>query len=181
MSIFFEEENLEDLYQVGAITQTHGIKGEVKVFPMTDDIKRFKNMKNLLLDGGKDGYISLEVENARPQKNLVILKFKGIDNINDIEKYKGKGLYVTKDNRVKLQKDEYFVADLFGLDVFVDTSDEQFGTISDVFQTGANDVYEITLVSGKKILIPAIKDCILSVDVEANKMMIHLLDGLLED
>ncbi len=172
---------MEDLYQVGAITQTHGIKGEVKVFPMTDDIKRFKNMKNLLLDGGKDGYISLEVENARPQKNLVILKFKGIDNINDIEKYKGKGLYVTKDNRVKLQKDEYFVADLFGLDVFVDTSDEQFGTISDVFQTGANDVYEITLVSGKKILIPAIKDCILSVDVEANKMMIHLLDGLLED
>lgn len=172
---------MEDLYQVGAITQTHGIKGEVKVFPMTDDIKRFKNMKNLLLDGGKDGYISLEVENARPQKNLVILKFKGIDNINDIEKYKGKGLYVTKDNRVKLQKDEYFVADLFGLDVFVDTSDEQFGTISDVFQTGANDVYEIALVSGKKILIPAIKDCILSVDVEANKMMIHLLDGLLED
>ena len=172
---------MEDLYQVGAITQTHGIKGEVKVFPMTDDIKRFKNMKNLLLDGGKDGYISLEVENARPQKNLVILKFKGIDNINDIEKYKGKGLYVTKDNRVKLHKDEYFVADLFGLDVFVDTSDEQFGTISDVFQTGANDVYEITLVSGKKILIPAIKDCILSVDVEANKMMIHLLDGLLED
>ena len=87
---------MEDLYQVGAITQTHGIKGEVKVFPMTDDVLRFKNMKNLLLDGGKEGFINLEVENARTQKNLVILKFKGIDNINDIEKYKGHGLYVTK-------------------------------------------------------------------------------------
>ena len=102
---------MEDLYQVGAITQTHGIKGEVKVFPLTDDISRFKNMKNLLLDGGKDGYIELEVENVRQQKNLVILKFKGIDNINDIEKYKGRGLYVTKENRVELKEDEYFIAD----------------------------------------------------------------------
>ncbi len=81
---------MEDLYQVGVITQTHGIRGEVKVFPMTDDISRFKNMKNILLDTGRD-YMSLEVESARPQKNLVILKFKGIDNINDIEKYKQKG------------------------------------------------------------------------------------------
>ncbi|MBR1623397.1 MAG: 16S rRNA processing protein RimM, partial [Pseudobutyrivibrio sp.] len=115
---------MEELYQVGSITQTHGIKGEVKVFPLTDDISRFKNMKNLLLDGGKDGYISLEVENARPQKNLVILKFKGIDNINDIEKYKGKGLYVTKDNRVALKEDEYFIADLIGCDVYLDSASD---------------------------------------------------------
>ena len=113
---------MEDLYQVGSITQTHGIRGEVKVFPLTDDISRFKNMKNLLLDAGKEGYISLEVENARPQKNLVILKFKGIDNINDIEKYKGHGLYVTKDNRVDLKEDEYFIADLIGCDVYLDSS-----------------------------------------------------------
>ena len=87
---------MEELFQVGAITQTHGIKGEVKVFPMTDDVSRFKNMKEILLDAGREGYISLEVESARPQKNLVILKFKGIDNINDIEKYKGKGLMLPK-------------------------------------------------------------------------------------
>jgi 16S rRNA processing protein RimM len=172
---------LEDLYQVGSITQTHGIRGEVKVFPLTDDISRFKNMKNLLLDAGKEGYISLEVENARPQKNLVILKFKGIDNINDIEKYKGHGLYVTKDNRVDLKEDEYFIADLIGCDVYLDSDrDNRFGTISDVMETGANDVYEITLESGKTVLVPAIKDCILDVDIEGRRMEIHLMEGLMD-
>ena len=77
-----------DYYQVGAITQTHGVRGEVKVFPMTDDINRFKNMKDLILDTGKEK-ITLQVTSVRPQKNLVILKFKGYDNINDVEKYKG--------------------------------------------------------------------------------------------
>lgn len=172
---------MEDLYQVGSITQTHGIRGEVKVFPLTDDISRFKNMKNLLLDAGKEGYISLEVENARPQKNLVILKFKGIDNINDIEKYKGHGLYVTKDNRVDLKEDEYFIADLIGCDVYLDSDkDNRFGTISDVMETGANDVYEITLESGNTVLVPAIKDCILDVDIEGRRMEIHLMEGLMD-
>ncbi len=172
---------MEDLYQVGSITQTHGIRGEVKVFPLTDDISRFKNMKNLLLDAGKEGYISLEVENARPQKNLVILKFKGIDNINDIEKYKGHGLYVTKDNRVDLKEDEYFIADLIGCDVYLDSDkDNRFGTISDVMETGANDVYEITLERGKTVLVPAIKDCILDVDIEGRRMEIHLMEGLMD-
>ena len=138
-------------------------------------------MKNLLLDGGKDGYISLEVENARPQKNLVILKFKGIDNINDIEKYKGQGLYVTKENRVELKDDEYFIADLIGCEVYVDTdSDKKFGTISDVMETGANDVYEITLENGKTVLVPAIKECILNVDIEGGRVDIHLLEGLMD-
>ena len=171
---------MEDLYQVGAITQTHGIKGEVKVFPLTDDIGRFKNMKNLLLDGGRDGYINLEVENVRQQKNLVILKFKGIDNINDIEKYKGHGLFVTKENRVELKEDEYFIADLIGVSVYLDTDENTvFGEITDVLQTGANDVYEITMSNNKTVLVPAIKDCIKSVDMVSKKMIIHLLDGLL--
>ena len=171
---------MEDLYQVGAITQTHGIKGEVKVFPLTDDISRFKNMKNLLLDAGKEGYKTLEVESVRQQKNIVILKFKGIDNINDIEKYKGRGLYVTKENRVSLKKDEYFIADLIGVKVYLDTDkDTVFGTITDVLQTGANDVYEIEMTDGKNVLVPAIKDCILNVDVENDRVEIHLLDGLL--
>lgn len=172
---------MEELFQVGSITQTHGIRGEVKVFPLTDDISRFKNMKNLLLDGGKEGYISLEVENVRPQKNLVILKFKGIDNINDIEKYKGHGLFVTKENRVKLKKDEYFIADLIGCEVYTDENpDDKFGTISDVMETGANDVYEIELEAGGTVLLPAIKDCILGVDVDARRVDIHLLKGLMD-
>ena len=172
---------MEELFQVGSITQTHGIKGEVKVFPLTDDIARFKGMKHLLLDGGKEGYIELEVENARPQKNLVILKFKGIDNINDIEKYKGKGLYVTKENRVALKRDEYFIADLIGCHVYTDENPTvKFGEITDVMETGANDVYEITLEQGGNVLLPAIKECILKVDVEAKRVDIHLLKGLMD-
>ena len=155
---------MTELYQVGAITQTHGIRGEVKVFPMTDDVSRFKNMKELILDTGKE-QIVLEVTSARPQKNLVILKFKGIDNINDVEKYKGCGLFVTKENRVKCKKDEYFIADLIGLRA-IDEEGEAFGTISDVIQTGANDVYVVTTKQGEEVMIPAIKDCILEVSVE---------------
>lgn len=173
---------MEELFQVGAITQTHGIKGEVKVFPMTDDINRFKNMKGLLLDAGREGIINLEVESVRPQKNLVILKFKGIDNINDIEKYKGRGLYVTKENRVKLKPDEYFIADLIGLKVYLEEEPEAvFGTITDVFETGANDVYEIKTVDSKEVLIPAIKDCIKSIDVDNERVVLHLLKGMMED
>ena len=166
---------MTELYQVGAITQTHGIRGEVKVFPMTDDVSRFKNMKELILDTGKE-QIVLEVTSARPQKNLVILKFKGIDNINDVEKY--------KENRVKCKKDEYFIADLIGLRA-IDEEGEAFGTISDVIQTGANDVYVVTTKQGEEVMIPAIKDCILEVSVEeqdgqAGYVRIHLLPGLLD-
>ena len=174
---------MTELYQVGAITQTHGIRGEVKVFPMTDDVSRFKNMKELILDTGKE-QIVLEVTSARPQKNLVILKFKGIDNINDVEKYKGCGLFVTKENRVKCKKDEYFIADLIGLRA-IDEEGEAFGTISDVIQTGAKDVYVVTTKQGEEVMIPAIKDCILEVSVEeqdgqAGYVRIHLLPGLLD-
>lgn len=169
---------MEDLYQVGAITQTHGIRGEVKVFPMTDDISRFKNMKDLILDTGKE-QIKLEVTSARAQKNLVILKFKGYDDINQVEKYKGCGLYVTRENRVKCEKDEYFIADLMDVKV-VDEADRILGTIADVLTTGANDVYVVKDETGKEILLPAIKECILNVDLKNNIMKVHIMDGLLD-
>lgn len=169
---------MEDLYQVGAITQTHGIRGEVKVFPMTDDISRFKNMKDLILDAGKE-QIKLEVTSARAQKNLVILKFKGYDDINQVEKYKGCGLYVTRENRVKCEKDEYFIADLMDVKV-VDEADRILGTIADVLTTGANDVYVVKDETGKEILLPVIKECILNVDLKNNIMKVHIMDGLLD-
>lgn len=169
---------MQDLYQVGAITQTHGVRGEVKVFPMTDDISRFKNMKDLILDTGKE-QMTLEVTSARPQKNLVILKFKGFDNINDVEKYKGCGLYVTKEHRVKCEENEYFIADLIGVTVVTDEN-ETLGELTDVITTGANDVYAVSTEHYGEILIPAIRDCILSVDTEKKRMQVHLLDGMLE-
>ena len=107
---------MEDFFQVGVITSTHGIKGEVKVFPTTDDAKRFKRLKEVILDTGKER-LELEIEGVKFFKQFVILKFKGIDNINDVEKYRKASLLVTRKNAVKLDKDEYFVADLIGLKV----------------------------------------------------------------
>lgn len=169
---------MEELYQVGAITQTHGLGGEVKVFPMTEDVSRFNNMKELILDTGKE-QIVLEVTGARPQKNLVILKFKGIDDINEVERYKGCGLYVTKENRVKLEKDEYFIADLIGVRA-IDEEGEEIGEITDVLQTGANDVYVIKTAQRKEVLVPAIRDCVREVNIEAGYVKLHLLEGLLD-
>ena len=169
---------MDDLLQVGVITQTHGIRGEVKVFPTTDDVNRFKKLKETILDTGKEK-ITLEVESVKFFKQFVILKFKGFDNINDIEKYKGKSLYVTRQNAVKLKKNEYFIADLIDIAVY-NEDDTLLGTLTDVLETGANDVYQIKTTDGKEILIPAIKECILSVDIEGRKMVVHLLDGLID-
>ena len=167
---------MEQFLRVGVISSTHGIKGEVKVFPTTDDVKRFKKLKNVILDTGRE-HLNLEVEGVKFFKQFVILKFKGIDNINDIEKYKGKDLLVDRANAVKLRKDEYFVVDLIGLEVFTEDG-EKFGTMKDVLETGANDVYIIDSINYGEVLIPAIKQCVLDIDIEANKMVIHLMKGL---
>lgn len=169
---------MEDLLQVGVITSTHGVRGEVKVFPTTDDPARFKKLKHVILDTGKE-QIDLEIAGVKFFKNMVILKFKGIDNINDVEKYRQKGLFVTREHAVKLKKDEYFIADLIGLQVTSDEG-EALGEISDVLQTGANDVYVIKTPEGEEILLPAIKDCVKAVDIEGKTMEVHLLPGLRE-
>lgn len=170
---------MEDLLQVGAITQTHGLRGEVKVFPTTDDAKRFKKLKEVILDTGKEKMV-LEIEGVKFFKQFVILKFKGFDDINDIERYKGKSLYVTRENAVKLKKDEYFIADLIGIRVY-DEDEEYLGVLKDVIVTGANDVYDVALEDGRSLLLPAIKQCVLEVDMEQHKMKVHVLEGLLDE
>ena len=168
---------MEELLQVGVITSTHGLRGEVKVFPTTDDPKRFKKLKKVLLDTGKEK-LELEVEQARFFKQLVILKFKGLDDISQVEMYRKKPLLVTREHAVKLKKNEYFIADLIGMQVY--TEDGFLGNLEDVLQTGANDVYEVVTEEEKHILIPAIKQCILNVDVEGRRMDVHLLEGLVD-
>lgn len=167
---------MEDLLQVGVITSTHGIRGEVKVFPTTDDVSRFKKLKNVILDNGKE-HRDLEIESVKFFKNMVILKFKGIDNINDVEKYKKAPLFVTRENAVPLEEDEYFIADLIGLKVVSDEG-EELGIIDDVLQTGANDVYIIKKDNAEDLLVPAIHECIKNVDIEGGTMQVHLLAGL---
>ncbi|MEY8390306.1 ribosome maturation factor RimM [Lachnospiraceae bacterium 45-W7] len=181
---------MEDLLQVGAIATTHGVRGEVKVFPMTDDVNRFKRLKKVFLDVGSE-YREMEILQVKFFKNMAILKFKGIDNINDIEKYKGRGLFVTRDQAVKCEKDEYFIADLIGMEVTTEAG-ELLGKLKDVLQTGANDVYLVEVaqdspyadkVQGKKgeLLLPAIRECIRSVDMQQRSMQVYLMPGLLEE
>lgn len=169
---------MEDTLRVGVITSTHGVRGEVKVFPTTDDAGRFKKLKEVLLDTEKE-LKPMKIEQVKFFKNMVILKFQGFDNINDIEIYKGKDLLVTRDNAVKLGPDENFIVDLIGLTAVTDEG-EELGTLTDVIQTGANDVYEVTMDQGKTLLLPAIKQCILNVDLEAGRVLVHMMDGLMD-
>lgn len=164
--------------QVGVITTTHGVRGEVKVFPTTDDAARFKKLREVILDTGKE-QILLEIAGVKFFKNLVILKFRGLDSIDDVQKYRQKSLYVTRENAVKLNPGEYFIADLIGLSVFTDEG-EDLGELVDVLNTGANDVYIVRGENGEELLLPAIRDCVLEVDIAGGAMRVHLLPGLRE-
>lgn len=168
---------MNDELQVGVITQTHGIRGEVKVFPTTDDANRFKKLKEVILDTGRER-LSMEIEGVKFFKQFVILKFKGYDSINDVEKYRQGKLFVTRDNAVRLKKDEYFVADMIGMRVVTDEG-EDFGVLKEVLATGANDVYVVSRANGEEVLLPAIKECIRHIDMDGNVMKVHIMDGLL--
>lgn len=169
---------MEDFFQVGVITSTHGLRGEVKVYPTTDNPQRFKRLKQVILDTGKDK-LELEIESVKFFKQMVILKFKGIDDINDVEKYRQKQLLVTRENAVRLGRDEYFIADLMGLQV-LDEEGKEIGRLRDVMQTGANDVYIIDMTDGRELLLPAIKQCVLEINVEEGWIRVHILEGLLD-
>ena len=165
-------------FQIGVITQTHGIKGEVKVFPTTDDVKRFKRLEKVTIDSGKKRF-EAEIESVKFFKQFVILKFKGFDTIEDIQPYKQAKLLVDREHAVRLRKDEYFVADLIGTKVVSDEGTE-LGVMTDVIETGANDVYVVKNSEGEEILFPAIKDCVKEVDLENGIITLHVMDGLLD-
>lgn len=168
---------MEKQLQVGVIASTHGVRGEVKVFPTTDDAERFKSLKKVYLDTGRE-QIPLEIQNVKFFKQFAILKFKGIDNINDIEKYKGKSLMIDREEAVPLEEDEYYIADILGMDVYTEDG-ELFGRLRDVMETGANDVYILDTKEHGEVLIPAIRECILDVDIRERRMQIHLMEGLI--
>ena len=169
---------MEKVLQVGVIASTHGIKGEVKVFPTTNDAERFRKLKKVILDTGTEK-LDMEIEGVKFFKQFVIVKFKGIDSIDEIEKYKGKSLFVTREDAVKCKKDEYYIADLIGIEV-VEESGSPFGRLKDVMETGANDVYIIEMSDGREVLLPAIRQCILDVNIEKGIMTIHVMEGLLD-
>ena len=171
-------ENMEQFLRVGVISSTHGIRGEVKVYPTTDDPERFLDLDEVILDTGREHKI-LEIEGVKFFKNQVILKFKGYDNINDIEKYLKKDLLVDREHAVELGENENFIADLIDMEVVTDEG-KVLGTLTDVIETGANDVYAVKTPEGKEILLPAIRDCILDVNVDEKRMTVNVIEGLLD-
>ncbi len=167
---------MEQFLRVGVISSTHGVRGEVKVFPTTDDPARFKKLKKVTVDA-KQGRTELEIAGVKFFKNQVILKFRGYDSIEAIEKYKGADLLVSREDAVPLEENENFIVDLIGMGVVTEEG-ESLGILKDVLKTGANDVYIVETADKRELLLPAIRDCVLDVNVEEKRMRVHLLEGL---
>ncbi len=168
---------MEQFLQVGVVTSTHGIRGEVKVFPTTDDPNRFKKLKEVTAQT-KSGNEILKIRQVKFFKNMVILKFEGIDTIEDACRYRECPLLVARKDAVPLGPGEYFLCDLVGLDVYEDTGG-YLGKLTEIIRTGANDVYVVERENEKEVLIPNTKDCIIEVSLDENRMKVHLLEGLL--
>lgn len=167
---------MEEYLIVGTITTTHGVHGEVKIFPQTDDVRRFKKLKEVYLDTGKERVL-LHPESVKFFKQFVIIKFREFNSMNEVEGLRNKTLLVDRKNAVKLQKDEYFISDLIGIKV-VREDGSDYGELVDVMQTGANDVYIVKKADGAEVLFPAIKECIKDVDMENRIMKVFVMPGL---
>jgi len=169
---------MQNMLKVGVIASPHGLKGEVKVFPTTDDAKRFTKLKQVMMDTGSE-LKPLTITGIKFSGKFVVVKFADFDRIEDIQTCKGMSLWINRKDAVKLEKDEYFVADLIDIEV-VDEEGNKLGKITNVIHTGANDVYVIKADAEKELLIPAIKECILDVDIEKRLMRVHVMEGLRE-
>lgn len=170
---------METRFRIGIFTSTHGLKGEMKVYPTTDDIKRFSYLKKVFLNNDKEERL-LEVEKVRYFKNMVILKFKGLDSINDIEGMKGASLFVSREDAAPLPEGSFYIADLIGLPVITDEG-RRLGVLKEVLDTGANDVFLVQDPDDPKAreyLLPHIKSCVLKIDPEAGEILVHMMDGL---
>ena len=170
---------MTDRFQVGVIASTHGIAGEVNVFPTTQDPERFKKLRQVTLHTKRGEELLLDITGVRFFKKFVIVKFKQFNNINEVEKFRGCELTIARKDALRLNPGEYYCADLIGLKI-VDEDENELGTLSEILQTGANDVYEMTRSdSEEKVYIPAIKDCIKSIEPDKGRIIIHVMDGLL--
>lgn len=163
---------MQDKFEVGKIVNTFGIKGEVKVNLYTEDISNFKNNSKVYVNDKE-----MQVENSRLQKNVLILKLKGIENMTEAEELRGSIITIDRSKK-ELPKGTYYIADLVGLDVYTDEG-ILLGKVTDIYNTGANDIYTVKTQDGKEVLLPAIKDVIKQVDIQNEKIIVHILKGLI--
>lgn len=165
---------MDNLLEIGQIVNSYGIKGFLKVVPYTDNVERYDDLKTIYIEKNKK-LIQMEIEEVKYHKNLVLLKLKGIDDINDTLEFKNCYIKIDRKDAIKLPEDTYFIVDLIGLEVITDEG-ETLGNLVDVFPTGSNDVYVVKNELGKQTLLPAIGDVIKQVDIENKKMVVHLID-----
>ena len=168
---------MQEYLEVGQIVNTNGLKGLLKINPFTDDITRFERLKTILVDHKKE-LLEFEIESVRYQKKQVLLKLKGIDTIEEAEKYREDYLKINRNKEEKLPEDTYYIVDLIGLDIYTEDG-ELLGKLDDIFSTGSNDVYVVKNGEGKQILLPAISDVIKNIDLEQKKIVVNLIEGLL--
>ena len=170
---------MDDLFRIGQITGAHGIKGDVKVYPVTSDPERFFSMDTVLLarEGEEDHPKEVEITKASHFKNMILMHFKGVEDRNSAEPLAGVSLWVTRENALPLEEDEYYFKDLLGLSV-VDEEGEDCGTVVDILETGSNDVLVVEDPSGKEILLPIIEECVLDIDLDQGRITIHWMEGL---
>ncbi len=167
---------MNDFLEIGQIVNSYGIKGFFKVVPFTDDITRFDDLKNIYIEKNRK-LEKKEIEEVKYHKNLVLVKIKGIDDINDTEQYKNCYLKIDRKDAVELPEDTYFITDLIDIDVFTEEG-KTLGKIVDIFPTGSNDVYVVKDELGKQILLPAIGEVIKNVNILEKKMTVKLIAGL---
>lgn len=167
---------MQKYFEVGQIVNTFGVKGMLKVKPFTDDANRFEELKKVYICK-KEKLEEVEIEEVKYHKDMVLLKVKGIDDMSEAEKVKGLYLKIDRKNAKKLPKDTYFIADLLGLEVYSD-KEEFLGKVDDIFRTGANDVYLVKDEKGKQLLLPGIREVIKEIDLEKEKIIVHILKGL---
>ena len=166
----------QEYFEIGQIVNTFGIKGFVKVNPFTDDMERFAELKSVLVVKNKE-LIEMQIEEIKYQKNVVLIKFKGIEDINMAEKYKGCYIKIKRENARKLPKDTYFIADLIGMQVY-DEQGNLLGKVNDIYNNNVHDIYVIKDDLGKQILLPSTKEVIKQIDMDNDRIVVHLREGL---
>jgi len=168
---------MQERLEIGQIVNTFGIKGQVKVVPFTDDITRFDYLKNVYVKNKKEKK-QYEVEEVKYHKNFVLLKFKGINYMEEAETLRDSFLEVDREDAIPLEEDTYYIVDLIGLEVYSDEN-KLLGKLEDIFNTGSNDIYVVKDELGKQILLPAISDVIKQINIEEGKIIVHLIEGLM--
>lgn len=163
---------MKDRIRIGKIIKSHGLKGEFKIYPYSSDTSAFKTYKNIYVEDISSVY---EFQHIKMMNNLLIAKFKGVNDIDDLPKFIGKSIFIDYAEKRKMEKDEYLISELIGMKVYY--KEDFIGIVDDVLQYGVNDVFRVVNNSSEK-LIPNIKQFVKSIDLQNNKIEVELIEGM---